>query len=49
MFKLKLKREKNFKKNEQMKLPEDVDAAFMDILNDDTNEHDKSFKGLVKS
>lgn len=35
------------RKKEKLILPEDVDAEFMNILNDIINEHDKSFKGLV--
>ncbi|RDI36906.1 AbrB/MazE/SpoVT family DNA-binding domain-containing protein [Falsibacillus pallidus] len=35
------------RKKEQLKLPEGVDAEFMDILNDVIKEHDKAFKGLV--
>ncbi|MDW0113253.1 AbrB/MazE/SpoVT family DNA-binding domain-containing protein [Sporosarcina saromensis] len=34
-------------KKEQLYLPDGVDAAFMDILNDVIQEHDKAFKGLV--
>ncbi|UFT98518.1 AbrB/MazE/SpoVT family DNA-binding domain-containing protein [Radiobacillus kanasensis] len=35
------------RKKEQIKLPDGVDAEFMDILNDVIREHDKAFKGLV--
>ena len=35
------------RKKEQVRLPEGVDAEFMDVLNDVINEHDKAFKGLV--
>lgn len=34
-------------KKEQVNLPDGVDAAFMDILNDVITEHDRAFKGLV--
>ncbi|MCP3032296.1 AbrB/MazE/SpoVT family DNA-binding domain-containing protein [Halobacillus sp. A1] len=35
------------RKKEEIRLPEGVDAEFMDVLNDVINEHDKAFKGLV--
>lgn len=35
------------RKKEQLKLPDGVDADFMEILNDVIKEHDKAFKGLV--
>ena len=35
------------RKKEQLKLPDGVDAEFMEILNDVIKEHDKAFKGLV--
>ncbi|TCP31563.1 putative addiction module antidote [Scopulibacillus darangshiensis] len=35
------------KKKEHIKLPDGVDAEFMDILNDVIREHDRAFKGLV--
>ena len=35
------------RKKEHIKLPEGVDAEFMDTLNEVIREHDKAFKGLV--
>ena len=35
------------RKKEEIKLPNGVDAEFMNILNDVIEEHDKAFKGLV--
>jgi putative addiction module antidote len=35
------------RKKEHIKLPEGVDAQFMDLLNDVIQEHDRAFKGLV--
>lgn len=34
-------------KNEQLNLPDGVDAEFTKILNDVIKEHDRAFKGLV--
>lgn len=35
------------RKKEHIKLPEAVDAEFMDVLNDVIKEHNEAFKGLV--
>lgn len=35
------------RKKEHIKLPEGVDAEFMDVLNDVIKEHNEAFKGLV--
>lgn len=35
------------RKKEHLYLPDGVDAAFMELLNDLIKEHDKAFKGLV--